>query len=299
LKGVFNVPKICYTPKKFSKDHQAIIDKANAIIENYEAQGLSLTLRQLYYRFIAAAAFPNTEQSYKRLGSIISDARRAGEIDWNAIEDRTRNLRDHAHWSNPGEIVDSCARQYDVDHWENQDNYVECWVEKDALVGVLEMACDKWQVPYFSCRGYTSDSEAWSAGMRLARKADEGKSVHISHLGDHDPSGIDMTRDISDRIRMFGGLKRGIVNRVALNMDQIEQYQPPPNPAKTTDARYANYSAMHGEESWELDALEPAVLIELIEKHIQEFVDDNEWQASQNRKEEGRKALRKVAKGMK
>ena len=131
------MPKIKYEEKKFTAATLSVIEAAERIITDYQAQGYSLTLRQVYYQFVARGLIPNTEQSYKRMGNIISDARRAGMIDWNAIEDRTRNLRALSSWDTPQSILDSAMRSYHRDLWETQDKRIEVWVEKDALVGVL------------------------------------------------------------------------------------------------------------------------------------------------------------------
>src|SRR5271157_1525852 len=216
------MPKIQYVAKRFGKSALERIAQVNAIIAEYTAQGYKLTLRQLYYQLVSRDMIPNTVQSYKNLGSVVNDARLAGMIDWDAIEDRTRNLRSTPHWSSPRSIVRACAQQFSVDMWETQDNYVEVYVEKDALVGVIEGVCNEFDVPYFACRGYTSQSEMWGAAMRLREREDAGKATTIIHLGDHDPSGIDMSRDIQDRLAMFGS--SATVKRIALNWDQIDLY---------------------------------------------------------------------------
>jgi hypothetical protein len=262
--------KHAYVDKTFSRSSQDLIDQANEIIEEYQAQGYSLTLRQLYYQFVARGLVPNAQLQYKRIGSVINDARLAGLIDWTAIEDRTRNLVALSHWSSPTEIVRAAVESYQRDHWEDQPHHVEVWIEKDALTGVIADICDDLDVAYFSCRGYTSQSEMWVAGQRLRRQArrfGNTKPVTIFHLGDHDPSGLDMTRDIQDRLDMFTG-GRVKVERIALNMDQVRQYNPPPNPAKLTDSRVGPYIEEFGDESWELDALEPRVMTDLIETAV-------------------------------
>lgn len=295
------MPKICYTERKFSKRSMEIIDSALAIITEYEAEGYDLTLRQLYYQFVARDLLPNSDRSYKQLGSIISDARRAGLIDWNTIVDRTRFLRKPAAWDSPAELVEACADQFKVDWWENQPTRVEVWVEKDALVGVLEVACEPWNVPYFSCRGYVSDSEIWQAARRiLTRHNADGQQTVILHLGDHDPSGIDMSRDILDRLRLFAGSDEEIlrVDRIALTMLQIEEESPPPNPAKVTDSRFTAYQNEYGDESWELDSLDPRYITDLIASHIKPLIDDDEWARCQDREDDGRERLRRVAEGL-
>lgn len=260
------MPEICYVPRRFSRASQAIIEHAWSIIAEYTALGFDLTLRQLYYQFVARALIPNRDSEYKRLGSIINDARLAGLIDWNAIQDRTRNLQALSHWDTPQRIVHEAANQFLRDKWAGQPYRPEVWIEKDALIGVIEPICQELDVPYFSCRGYTSQSEMWAGGRRMERWLEHDYIPIVLHLGDHDPSGIDMTRDIIDRLEMFSG---GVeVKRLALNMDQVKQYGPPPNPAKMTDSRYIGYIDLYGEESWELDALEPQVMADLIRDTI-------------------------------
>jgi hypothetical protein len=290
--------KIAYQPKEFRNAAIQIIDTANDIIAEYQAQGYSLTLRQLYYQFVARGLIENTEKSYKRLGEIVSDARLAGLIDWYAIEDRTRWLRSKAHWSSPSEIVKACAAQYTVDMWANQDYRPEVWIEKDALVGVIERVCKELDVPHFACRGYVSQSEQWRAGRRFLEYIDKDQIPIVFHFGDHDPSGLDMTRDNGDRLRMFAEM--GVqVNRLALTFDQVKQYNPPPNPAKLTDSRIGGYIAEYGESSWELDALEPAVIEALIRDAVETLIDPDRWAASRDAIEEGRAKLRQVVEILK
>jgi hypothetical protein len=286
-------PKIRYVSQDFQDSTLGLIERCNSIIAEYEAQGFVLTLRQLYYQMVARDIIRNRQSEYKRLGSIVNDARLAGLIDWLAIEDRTRNLLSLAHWDHPSEIIKAAGAQFRTDLWAGQDYRPEVWIEKDALLGVIEGVCDELDVPHFSCRGYTSQSEMWVAAQRLLRYAKQGQTPVIFHFGDHDPSGRDMTRDIIARLKLFmGGVK---VERLALNMDQVERYDPPPNPAKTTDSRYAAYIAEFGEESWELDALEPAVIAELIRTALQKLIDSDSWEEEQARISRHRKELGLVA----
>lgn len=292
--------KHAYIDRKFSDRSEALISAANDIIEEYQADGYTLTLRQLYYQFVSRDLIPNKQTEYSRLGSVINDARLAGLIDWEAIEDRTRNLRKLASWDTPGEIINSAAESFRIDLWENQGSYCEVWIEKDALVGVIEPVCEDLRTPFFACRGYSSQSEQWGAGRRMADKINAGKNVVIFHLGDHDPSGIDMTRDNEDRLRMFiaahadeGAFR---IERLALNMAQVKAHKPPPNPAKMTDSRFAGYVEKYGDKSWELDALDPKVIGSLIRSNIEEVIDFVAWEADTEREEKHIKTLQKLAK---
>lgn len=294
-----------YVPRKFNANTQRIIELADAICRRYANQGYTLTLRQLYYQFVSMDIIANKMSEYKRLASIINDARLAGEIDWNHLEDRTRNLQSLGHWGSPADILDSAASSFRVDMWENQRAYVEVWIEKDALIGVIERPCNLLDVPYFSCRGYTSQSEMWGASQRIIGKINDGKrrtgntkEAHIIHLGDHDPSGIDMSRDIDDRLSLFcyaDGVAPPLIHRVALNMDQVREFNPPPNPAKLTDSRSTGYVERYGDDSWELDALSPQVIDQLIRDQVMQFIDNDAWAEDRLRMEAGRQAIEDVA----
>lgn len=283
-----------------------LIGKAEAICNEYMAAGYTLTLRQLYYQFVARAFLPNKMTEYKRLGSVINDARIAGLIDWDAIEDRTRNLEKLSTWDSPKDILESVAKQFRYDRWEKQPTRVEVWIEKEALVGVIERICHEYHVPYFACRGYSSQSETWRAGQRFAEYNREGQAVKILHLGDHDPSGIDMTRDNDDRLQMFANDEDASGNppdveviRLALNENQVRQYNPPPNPAKITDSRAEGYIRKFGKESWELDALDPQVIGNLIRREITKHIDADEWERAIAREKKARERLSATAKNWK
>lgn len=286
------MPHIAYRDTNFRPATLRVIENANRIIRKYSAMGLTLTLRQLYYQFVSEDLIPNNLREYKKLGDIIGNARQAGLIDWYAIVDRTRSLRGTSFWSSPDQIISAAARGYVTDRWADQDHHVEVWVEKEALVDVIGRAARTWDLNYFACKGYTSESAMWSAAMRLKDKEDDGKGTIVLHLGDHDPSGIDMTRDIQDRLNDFGAGTEVI--RLALNMDQVDAYQPPPNPAKMTDSRAEGYVAAYGYESWELDALNPELLNRVILDAVDPYLDMGVWEESTARLDAEREALAKI-----
>ena len=327
--------RVAYKYRSFAPQTLALIRRADAICEEYGAQGYDLTLRQIYYQFVARDLLPNSQASYDRLGRVVSDARMAGLLSWDYIVDRTRNLRSLSHWDSPAGILDAAAASYARDKWEGQSSRVEVWVEKEALAGVVERSASALDVPFFSCRGYVSQSEMWRAGRRIGRHlATPGvERVVILHLGDHDPSGMDMTRDVKERLRHFIGVDyargrldeiapggaqgddamtpetrtelRGIIDgfmgrlevrRIALNMDQIHHHNPPPNPGKTTDARAKGYVRRYGRQSWELDALPPDVLDELIRSHVDSELDHHLFAAVQEQEARERGRIQTLAR---
>ncbi len=273
-----------------------------------------MTLRQLYYQFVARDLFPedrrwtwtgsrwkrdpngtkNAEPNYKWTGTFINNGRLAGLVDWNSIVDRTRRHEANAHWDSPADILNDSADQYAIDTRANQDDYLEVWVEKDALIDVVARACEPLDIGYFSCRGYASQSSMWRAAMRLKRQEQAGKECTILlHLGDHDPSGIDMSRDIQDRLNMYGSDVE--VKRIALSMEQIEEYNPPPDFAKSTDTRYATYRDEYGDESWELDALDPRVITQLITSQAADYTDASKRAKLMKKQEIERQEIREIA----
>lgn len=281
---------VAYRPKKFRQDALDMLKIANAIIAEYEGQRMPMTLRQLYYQLVSRDVIPNRDGEYSRLGNLINDGRLAGLVSWTAIEDRNRNLMGLSTHASPETAIKSVRASYRIDKWEGQTFRPEVWVEKAALEGVIGSICNELQVDFFSCRGYNSQSEQWRAGRRFARYISKGQTPIVFHLGDHDPSGIDMTRDNQDRLSMFAGVAVS-VQRLALNMNQIEELEPPPNPAKVTDSRAADYIARYGDSSWELDALEPSYIHDLIRDAIMSIREEKKWDAALKQEAEDKLVL--------
>lgn len=277
----------------------ATINKANKIIEDYQAQGYVLSLRQLYYRMVTYNLIPNTHNSYKHLGKVLSRARTMGLVDWDALEDRVRGVHSFGNSASPetaGKYSETIHEKYVEWIWRDQNAYVLFMYEKDALSGVMERVCGKWRVPIFACRGYNSTTEAFELGKRLSYYRDQGKEIHVFHLGDHDPSGQDMTRDNEYRIGVYMRDPDFQLKRIALNMDQIRKYNPPPQPNKKKDSREPGYAATHGEHSWEVDALEPSVLSEIVDAAVEPLCDKEKFDAAIKRELEQRARIEFVGK---
>lgn len=270
------------------------IEKANEILAEYAAQGFTMTLRQLHYQFVSRDLYENTPKNYKRLGEVMSQGRLAGLVDWAHMEDRVRSLETLAKWSSPAEIIEAVANQYREDLWEGQTYRPEVWIEKDALVGVIERVCKRYQIDYFACRGYVSQSAQYEAAQRFIRARRRGQRIVVLHLGDHDPSGLDMTRENQAKFELLTG-NRIEVRRLALNYDQVEQYDPPANFAKLTDTRAPEYIATYGDKSWELDALDPPVIEGLIDREVDSLLDRTKWARAKEAAERNRNLLEKAS----
>lgn len=285
--------KIQYRTINFKKDSLTRIKQMQEIVAEYAEQGLRLTARQLYYQFVARDLIPNKVQSYKNLTNLLTDARYAGMIDWLAIEDRGRQPDVPSEWDSIQDLVDAAVSSYRLPRWETQPKYAELWVEKQALAGVLEPMASEFHVVLSVNKGYSSASAMFEAAQRFRRRGGK-KTKILFYLGDHDPSGEDMVRDIEDRLVEFG--VRGLeVVKLALTKPQIEEFNPPPNPAKSSDSRYQAYADKHGDECWEVDALPPDELQRIIREAFEAVVDTDAMDAVKAREERGKEALREAA----
>lgn len=278
------------------------LGRAKGIIKEYRTAGIMLTLRQLYYQFVARGYIENSEKSYKRLGKIVARGRQAGRLDWEAIEDRGRQPVEWSQFPSMEACLERAMRGFRLERLKGQNTYVELWVEKDALASVLEPIAARYHVTLMANRGYSSASAMRASAERIRKcvNAYGSKDAVILYIGDHDPSGRDMIRDIRERGDLFlnGGQLmdwssepgKGVpekwedarkrkpnipfsVEALALTMDQIEEYDPPPNPTKLRDSRAEAYVQEFGYESWEVDALPPTVLREIIEEALDRHLD--------------------------
>ena len=276
-----------FVEDNFRQSSLELIEHANAIIAQYSTR---LTLRQLYYQFVARGIIPNSQREYSRLGDLVSRGRNNGRIPWDTIEDRTRKLQGQRCYDDSiAEYLSTVQFDYHEDPWTGQAFRAEVWIEKDALVGVIERVCSDWHVPYFSCRGYVSDSAAYAAAQRLKLAV----SPVVFHLGDHDPSGIQMTGDIEHKLRLYMQSPIEVV-RLALNEDQTEDL--PPNVVKDSDSRSETYREDFGEDCWELDALDPALIQTLVHNAVDERIDHRAWNAAKKHEQESKEELGKLIK---
>lgn len=285
----------CYIDKNFKHETLHLITIINNIVDEYQADGYVLTVRQLYYQLVARDIIPNTLQEYKRAAGIINDAKLAGMIAWDMIEDRTREFVRRQRWDSGQHILRSCIHSYHKDLWHRQEHRVFVIIEKEALVGVLEGVCNELDIPILAARGYPSSSVLREFALQDIIPAIEAEQIPIIlHLGDHDPSGLDMTRDLEERIALFSECAVEL-RRIALNMEQVEKLRPPENPAKTTDSRFANYRRKFGDSSWELDALTPDFLNKLVRKYAMNYLDEQVWQETKNNIESTREKITALA----
>lgn len=270
-----------------------LLDTVNNIIKEYAAEGYKMTLRQLYYQLVSQDIIPNKQEEYKKIGNLLVKGRMAGVVDWDAIEDRMR-VPYIPYWVRDiHNAIHDTINQYRLDRQDGQKNYIEVWVEKDALSGVLSRTTEYYHVYLMVNRGYSSCSAMYDAFKRLRGVQSVQNSV-ILYLGDHDPSGIDMIRDVENRLEEFGVYPE--VVHVAITMKQIKKYNPPPNPAKITDPRAAWYIQKFGKVCWEVDALNPKLLNEILEEQIKKRIDLGLFESVLQQEQEDKEKLKGMIK---
>jgi hypothetical protein len=302
--------KEIFIEKRFRDDAQNLIDHCGRIAAEYGAEGYDLTVRQLYYQMVAQDLFPdswvdetfnlkngldrytkNTMKNYKKLAKLVSDARLAGFLDWRVIVDRARSTQANTHWDNHDQILRAAVNSWAIDKWSNQDYYLEVMCEKDAVAGILAPECSRLDIPFTACRGYCSQSLMYQRGKAFTSKWEEGGRLPaVIYFGDHDPSGLDMDRDVKERLDMFSGLDVDFT-RAGLTKGQVDELNPPPNPAKATDSRFTSYRRQYGRESWELDALNPRQLIAILNEAVERYRDPDDWKEACQREDRTRREL--------
>lgn len=276
---------------------EELFSQIDEVVDYYISVGIKLTNRQLYYQLVGKDLITNADEVYKKVCVFLTDVRYAGLIDWEAIEDKEREPHKHGEWSNIKSLVQSAIYSYRLPRWDDQEYYLEMYCEKKAGINVLQPIADEYHIYFGFNKGYSSASAMYDLAKRIMEQIENSKMVIILYFGDHDASGLDMIRDINERITEF--LVEGEypvkpdfkVIPVALTMEQIKKYNPPPNPAKITDPRAKWYIEKFGEESWELDSIDAMELRRIAENSILRYIDIEKYNAWVKRETREKKLL--------
>jgi hypothetical protein len=191
--------KESFRKAKLSQSNKNKLAQINSIIREYQSQGYVLTLRQLYYQLVSINVIPNKVSEYAKLSTLLTEGRMAGVVDWEAIEDRLRLPYKPSSWNSAEDMMDTAIAQYKMPRTKGQKKYIEVWLEKDALSGVLKRVTSKYHVPIMVNRGYSSVTAIHDSYERFKEALMRGQTVEILYVGDFDPSGLDMIRDVYDR----------------------------------------------------------------------------------------------------
>lgn len=259
---------------RFNGNNPWLIQQCDMILTDLNSRGYSLTLRSLYYQLVSRNIIPNILAEYNRLSKLMTNARRAGLIDWSHIQDGTRELSENPHYETPQEILEQVANSFNLNLWQSQALRVEVWVEKSALLGTLARLCGQFDVGLLSCRGNPSATILHETALRIrSYYQHNNQPTLILYCGDHDPTGLNIPEAIVRTLHTNNLDEMFNLERLCLNIDQVKQYRLPPNPAKETDSNYKKYQSLYGAESWELDALQPDVLVEIVKQRLVEILD--------------------------
>lgn len=228
-----------------------------------------VTVRQTFYHLVSIGVTPNAERSYGRLVKILIKARKAGILPFEWFIDLTRRPLELSLYEDVSAFLTKEVDYYFRDTWIGQPVYLIVWVEKQALQGVLWPVAAEYNVSLFVGRGYASWPITFQAVERFRRFSD--KDWVLLYLGDYDPSGTDISRDLESRFHRLGVEIE--FDRLALTREQVDEHKLPPMPAKKQDPRYKSFIQKHGESSVELDALPPSVLRTLLKEKIETYLD--------------------------
>ena len=282
--------KIAYEKRRFAAKTALVIDQANEIMKEYD----SMTLRALYYQFVARDYLENTMRNYKKLGDIIRNARMAGMISWDLMTDRTRSLYGHNTYDDISQAFVYASYSYKEDLHIDQPNYIEVWCEKDALTGTINRPCNERRINYFPTKGYPSISALKEAADRFQNQIDMGKNVIILYLSDLDPEGIAMPKTVKQTFDTMG--VNVTVERIGLTLEQVRTHNPPPSIAKATSSRLDDYVAEIGlNHCWELDALPQDVTRSLISDRLDELIDQDRFYAAERKESVSKDRMQDIA----
>lgn len=226
-----------------------------------------VTLRGVFYRVESAGAVDKTEAGADLVGRQLLKLRRTGRVPYNRITDGTRFTRKPSSYRDLDSMLDVAAASYRRALWRDQAVDVHIFSEKDAITGVIYPVTSRWDVNLGVLRGYASESYAWN----VAEGALKGTSwpVYMYQLGDHDPSGVDAWRDFQKKVRGFAPEADVHFERLAVTPEQIDLFNLPTRPTKTSDSRSGNFVG----GSVEVDAIPPSSLRAIVEDAITQHID--------------------------
>jgi hypothetical protein len=232
-----------------------------------------MTVRQVFYQLVSRGVIEKAEREYKgTVCRLLTQMRLDGELPYNWIADNSRWMRKPSSQDSMVAALETTVRAYRKDLWQDQDSYVEIWLEKEALAGVLYEETADWNVALMVTRGYPSLTFLYEAAMSVP----DNKDVYLYYFGDHDPSGIDIPRHVEERLDDLGAYFH--FERVAVTPDQISEWKLPTRPTKRSDTRARYFRG----ESVELDAINPRRLRQLVSDCISRHVDKDAWDRMRN-----------------
>jgi len=281
-----------YETRPTKRRSRAEMDTIRQGIRQALAEIQPATVRQTFYQLVSRGVISKTEGEYKStVVRMLASMRRSGDIPFGWIADNTRWMRKPVSHSSLSDMLEQSQRFYRRAMWDNQPVYVEIWLEKDALSGVLYEVTAEFDVPLMVTRGYPSISYLYDAAEAIA---ETGKPAFLYYFGDYDPSGCDITRAVESGIREFAPNTEIHFERVAVTREQIDGWALPTRPTKQTDSRSVGFDG----DSVEVDSIPPATLRDLVRHRIVQHIDRRQMAASRAIEGQERETLRNIIANM-
>lgn len=249
------------------------------------------TVRQVFYQAVNRGLVPKSETGgYRVVQRRLVALRESGEIPYGWIVDGTRYVTGHARYDGLAEFADHAAGLYRKDYWSDAPVNVEVWLEKDALKGVLiPTVVNECGLGLHVTRGFASVTYLQEAADDIIR---DGRPTYVYVLTDFDPSGVSIAEKIESELQARAPGHEVHIRRLAVDREQIDRWDLPTRPTKTSDTRARNFQRVHGTDSVELDAIPPDELRKLVKDAIDGHMDP--WRLEQFRmvEQEERETLR-------
>jgi len=295
--------KLQIRDEAYYRPTKAILEHIQKVVDSYD---MPITSRQIFYRLVALGIVKNTLNGYRKVCGICSKGRYTGHLDWDKIVDDTRGTYKTQDWDDMEEAVEHTIDNFRLDRWAENADYIEIFVEKRGMINTLYPTTNKLDVHITACGGFNSTSNVWKTVKRLMNKQDQGKDITILYFGDFDPSGDCMDKVIRDRLQEFD--LNIELKRILLNLEHIQEYDLPVSYEVLTskadgivydklsaDPRAKRFIDKHGKlMQVEIDALDPAVLVEYVENSILEYLNESAYNRALEQEEAARKIWRKL-----
>jgi hypothetical protein len=318
---------------RFYDDKAALLPHVQAVIEEYAAAGFKLNPRGVAYRLEGTGVITKTDENFQQVEDVVKQGRMMGLIDWDLIQiGGDRAFSENPTWNGPKDRLQAAAKTYNDDKWARQKRRAYVLTEKVGLRGILEPVADEYDVPVRPCKGYDGLGDiratalrimAGTPGGRLLRAvhnttedgsitldeavagwsvdddSDQDQQAVVLFVGDHDPSGLDLERDVQAKLDTFGAAGLYELKRVAVTCDetcQADEIELHSNPAKESDKRWPGYiAAGHTDQAWEVESIEPTVLAARVREAILAEVDVDQWQTDVDQQESDRGRISALA----
>jgi hypothetical protein len=233
-----------------------------------------ITLRGLFYRLVSSGHLNNTQKEYKRLGRTMTSAREGGDVPFAWIVDHVRSTLKPSSWSGLEDFGETVCRAYRKDLWSQMPHHIEIFVEKDAIAGTIQPVTHEYDVALQVCRGYASLSFVGEIAHVWGRVK---KPIHAYYLGDFDPSGFDIERDLREKLSHYSGRGFGW-ERLAIQPEDFTRHDLIALPVKASDNRAKGFQDKYGDQCAEVDALPPTELRQRVQDAIESHIDQDRWE---------------------